>query len=186
MYVEPPSGQSLKTSTSASASRLTSASASRLTSASASASASTLGSSGGVSSPVRAPHAATSDAVYVSTGSATDGTPGDSFSMVKLDPVSLSRVAAWTVPAADRTAGDADFGSSPIVFNATVSGVLTQLVGACNKNGYFYAFRTGDFSAPLWRFNVGAATSDGGSACLAGGLGMGDGIERLFRHRVGV
>ena len=114
--------------------------------------------------------AATSDAVYVSTGSATDGTPGDSFSMVKLDPVSLSRVAAWTVPAADRTAGDADFGSSPIVFNATVSGVVTQLVGACNKNGYFYAFRTGDFSAPLWRFNVGAATSDGGSACLAGGL----------------
>lgn len=114
--------------------------------------------------------AATSDAVFITTGSAAATTPGDSFSIVRLDPTSLARVAVWTVPIADRTAGDADFGSSPIVFNATLNGVVTRLVGACNKDGFFYALRTGSFSAPLWRFKVGVATSDGGSACLAGGV----------------
>jgi outer membrane protein assembly factor BamB len=121
--------------------------------------------------------AATSDSVYITTGSAPNNTPGDSFSIVKLDPTSLSRLAAWTGPIADRAAGDADFGSSPIVFSATLNGVVTPLVGACSKDGYFTALRTGDFSAPLWRFKVGVATSDGGSACLAGGIFDG---ARLF------
>ena len=119
--------------------------------------------------------AATTDAVYITTGSA-DYDLGDSYSIVKLDPVSLARVAAWTVPISDRPDGDPDFGSSPIIFNATLNGVVTPLVGACNKNGYFYALRTDDFSAPVWRYKVGIGSSDGGSACLAGGVFDGSGL----------
>ncbi len=74
------------------------------------------------------------------------------------------------------TAGDPDFGSSPIVFTATINGASTTLVGSCNKNGIFYALRASDMTL-VWKRQIGTATSDGGDACI--GNGAFDG-RRLF------
>jgi outer membrane protein assembly factor BamB len=134
--------------------------------------------------------AATSDAVFVTTASTcTSGSPpatgctstnqeGDSYSLVRLDPVSLARKAVWKVPLAElKLAGDPDWGSSPVIFNATVNGTVTRLVGACHKNGYFYALPTASLSGPLWKRQVGSPTDDGGDGCLAGAIYDG---TRLF------
>lgn len=134
--------------------------------------------------------AVTSDAVFVTTGSTcSGGSPsssgctstnqaGDSYSIVRLDPVTLAKKAAWKVPAAELTlAGDPDWGSSPVIFNATVNGATTRLVGACHKNGFFYAVPTAALKGPMWKVQVGSPTSDGGSACLAAAIYDG---SRLF------
>jgi outer membrane protein assembly factor BamB len=134
--------------------------------------------------------AATTDAVFVTTGSTcSSGSPsstgctstnqeGDSYSLVRLDPSSLARVAAWKVPPTElHAAGDPDWGSSPVIFNATVNGTVTRFVGACHKNGIFYALPTASLSAPAWQRQVGTATSDGGDACLAAAINDG---TRLF------
>ena len=114
--------------------------------------------------------AVASTGVYIATASGGSQTSGDSYSVIRLDPVTLARLGGWIVPLAQQAAGDADFGSSPIVFHATVGGVDTELVGACNKDGLFYVFANGDMSAPLWSYQVGAASSDGGSSCLSSGI----------------
>jgi outer membrane protein assembly factor BamB len=134
--------------------------------------------------------AATSDAVFVTTGSTcSSGSPpetgctstnqeGDSYSLVRLDPTNLARRSAFKVPATElRLAGDPDWGSSPVIFNATINGTVTRLVGACHKNGYFYALRTANLSTPQWKRHVGTATDDGGDACLAAAIYDG---SRLF------
>jgi len=134
--------------------------------------------------------AVTTDGVFVTTGSTcSSGSPsstgcqptnqeGDSYSIVRLDPASLARQAAWKVPSAElHLAGDPDWGSSPVIFNATVNGTTTRLVGACHKNGYFYAVPTAGLKAPLWKRHVGTATDDGGEACLAAAIYDG---SRLF------
>jgi polyvinyl alcohol dehydrogenase (cytochrome) len=76
--------------------------------------------------------AASSQYVYVSTGNAatTTSKPYDTVSIVELRASTLARVAAFQVPSAQRLF-DADFGASPALFGT--------LVGACDKNGIFYA-----------------------------------------------
>jgi polyvinyl alcohol dehydrogenase (cytochrome) len=78
--------------------------------------------------------------VFVTTGNGdpSGGMPGDSFSIVGLDGKSLARLGAWTVPRADRVV-DSDFGASPTVWSVTSGNVRSTFVGACNKNGRFYA-----------------------------------------------
>jgi outer membrane protein assembly factor BamB len=144
--------------------------------------------SGSIGGGVWTSAAATSDAVFVTTGSTCPGPagsactagnqPGDSYSIVRLDPVTLARVAKFTPPPAElHLAGDPDWGSSPIVFNAVLGGTSTRLVGACSKNGFFYALRTGNLSTPVWKRQIGTPTDDGGNACLAAGIYDG---TRLF------
>ena len=116
-------------------------------------------------------------AVFASTGSADPGVTADSNSIVKLDPATLQELAVFHPPASDlNAAGDPDFGSSPIRFAAPIGGVPTDMVGACNKDGYFYALRTTDMSL-VWKRKIGTATADGGNSCI--GNGAFDG-ERLF------
>jgi outer membrane protein assembly factor BamB len=92
--------------------------------------------------------------VVVTTGNAKHG---DSESIVRLNGKTLAKEAIWTLPLNQQTF-DADFGSSPTFFNATLSGKPTEMVGACNKNGIFYALRRGNIAAgPVWEFRVGAA-----------------------------
>lgn len=89
--------------------------------------------------------------VFVSTGNSdpTGGQAGDSFSLVKLSGSTLARQALWTVPGENGT--DYDFGASPALFSATLGGTPTPMVGACNKNGSWYALRQGNLSAgPVW------------------------------------
>jgi outer membrane protein assembly factor BamB len=115
--------------------------------------------------------AATPKAIFATTGNANAGIAADAYSLVKLDPTTLVRSAKYTVPGADRVP-DSDFGASPVLFN----GDGTQLVGACNKGGYFYAVRTSDMSF-RWKLKVAQGSSGGSTACLAAGVWDG---TRLF------
>jgi hypothetical protein len=118
--------------------------------------------SGQVGASVWTSVAATSRSVFATTGNAPGG-GGDSYSVVRLDPNTLARQDAWTVPGVAGT--DDDFGASPTLFTATVGGVRTPMVAACNKNGVLYAWNQNHLSAgPLWSLPVSAGTGEG---CLA-------------------
>jgi polyvinyl alcohol dehydrogenase (cytochrome) len=96
--------------------------------------------------------------VFVTTG---NGPGGDPESVVRLAANGLGRQDAWQVPAGQR-GSDSDFGGSPTLFSATLGGVPTQMVGACNKNGTYYAWRQGNLSAgPVWQQAVGAPYTSG-------------------------
>jgi hypothetical protein len=118
--------------------------------------------------------------VWVTTASTTNGAAelGDSYSLVRLDGATLARLDAWQIPAAQRVY-DSDFGSSPVLIQAPLGGVPTDLVVACNKNGIFYAWRAYDVAAgPVWQRRVAFARRDGlNRLCLAAGVWDG---RRLF------
>ncbi len=121
--------------------------------------------------------------IWVSTGNANEGDdplqpatgtrPGDSYSIVRLDAATLTRTDRWRARNAVEPAGDHDFGASPTLFSGVVAGSSSNLVGACNKNGIFYALQRNQLSAgPVWRFRVGEPSTEAGAtsffdACLA-------------------
>jgi outer membrane protein assembly factor BamB len=98
--------------------------------------------------------------VWITTGNPDPNGHGiyRSYSIVRLSAATLAEQDWWTV-GATQTA-DSDFGSSPVLFPATVGGTKTLLVGACNKNGVFYAWRRGNLAAgPVWQRTVGSPNS---------------------------
>jgi polyvinyl alcohol dehydrogenase (cytochrome) len=96
--------------------------------------------------------------VFVTTG---NGPGGDSVSVVRLNADGLARQDAWQVPAGQH-GSDSDFGGSPTLFSATLGGTPTAMVGACNKDGIYYAWRQGDLHAgPAWQRTVGAPYTSG-------------------------
>ena len=106
--------------------------------------------------------------VYVTTGNGNfvGGAPGYSESIVRLDPQTLQPEDTFTVPAAQQVF-DSDFGGSATAWTATLGGVSTQMVGACNKNGYYYALNASNLAAgAVWEDQVGSVTGDN-TNCLA-------------------
>ena len=109
--------------------------------------------------------------VWVSTGNECDPTIntcpagnkiGHSLSIVHLSS-SLKFLQAWQVPGAAGHGHDWDFGSSPTLFGGT--GIPPE-VGACNKNGTYYALAASPLgSAPRWADTIGAPPS--GGQCIA-------------------
>jgi hypothetical protein len=74
--------------------------------------------------------------------------------------------AHWTVP--NISTLDDDFGSSPTLFRATINGVVTPMVGACDKNGYYYALSQKNLAAgPVWSDQLGTPAAEPNNACLA-------------------
>jgi hypothetical protein len=114
--------------------------------------------------------------VFATTGNAdqTAGAdPGDSFSIVRLNGTALQKEDIWTIPGLNGT--DKDFGASPTLFTGTINGTPSSLVGACNKNGRFYALRANNLAAgPIWIRRVGggmcfpAAVYDGSRLFVSG------------------
>ena len=103
------------------------------------------------SSPAAAPDG---QSVFVSTG---NGPAGDAVSIVRLNASTLAREDGWAIPKSEQ-AHDSDFGGSPTLFSATLSGKSVPMVGACNKNGTYYALKQNDLSAgPVWREQVGSS-----------------------------
>lgn len=106
--------------------------------------------------------------VFVTTGNGNEGQPttqGLSNSIVRLNPATLKPIAHWTVPGIATV--DDDFGGSPTLFTATLEGKATPMVGACNKNGVFYAWsQTALAAGPVWSDVVGVPATPN-SACLA-------------------
>jgi hypothetical protein len=89
--------------------------------------------------------------VYITTGNGDPDSLG--ISLIQLSP-SLSQQSIWAVPPA-QLGEDDDFGGSPGLWTAFIGGVRTAMVGACNKNGTFYAFKTSAISAgPVWQRTI--------------------------------
>ena len=103
--------------------------------------------------------------VYVSTGNALkhQERAGRSDSITRLNPSTLRAVGSFKVPTA-QVVRDGDFGASPTIFGS--------YVGACNKNGYFYALYRSTMRF-AWSHQVGAAAHEGMS-CLAAAAYDGD------------
>jgi hypothetical protein len=112
--------------------------------------------------------------VWASTGNECDPTIdtcpsgnriGDSNSLVHLSG-SLARLQAWQAAGTLGGGQDSDFGSSPTLFGA---GSPPPDVGACNKNGKYYALAANPLSAPIWSDQLGAAAG-ALSMCIASGV----------------
>jgi polyvinyl alcohol dehydrogenase (cytochrome) len=110
--------------------------------------------------------------VWVSTGNECDPTVntcpsgnqiGHSLSIVHLS-ASLALLQAWQAPGTAGNGQDWDFGSSPALLG---SGSPPPDVGACNKNGHYYALAASPLgNTPLWTDVIGSpANSD--NSCLA-------------------
>jgi len=122
--------------------------------------------------------AANPDGVWVTTGNAGTSGPGDAVSIVRLHLTTLARLDKWTVPTVERVP-DSDFGASPTLFTASPGGVEKDLVGACNKNGFFYTWDQATLSSgPVWKRRIGAGSS-GGAICIAAAV-WDDDRGRLF------
>lgn len=110
--------------------------------------------------------------VFTTTGNAQVGSqPTNAESIVRLAGSGLSLLDSWQVPATQRV-GDSDFGGSPTVFSADLSGTTTPMVGTCNKNGFYYAFRQNDLhDGPVWQQRIangyGTQPSPGGQCDAA-------------------
>jgi outer membrane protein assembly factor BamB len=115
--------------------------------------------------------AVTPTSVFVTTGNSYAPAQYAQNSIVRLDATTLVQKKIWTVPNAELIA-DPDFGGSPTPF--TAGG--TSMVGACNKNGIYYALRTSDLTQK-WKYKVTNGTPYGQRTCI--GAAAWDGT-RLF------
>jgi outer membrane protein assembly factor BamB len=96
--------------------------------------------------------------VYATTGNGPDRKPQlqNSESIIKLSATRLKLLGSFKVPKSQVTS-DGDFGGSPVFFG--------NYVGACNKNGVFYALRQASMKLAWWKR---IATASGGTGeCLA-------------------
>ena len=112
---------------------------------------------GTVGASVWSSQASNGNYVWVTTGNPdpTGTTIDDAYSIVRLLASTLAKQDKWTAPLGQ--AADLDFGSSPTLFAASLGGVETPMVGACNKNGRYYAWRRWNLAAgPVWSRLVGA------------------------------
>lgn len=100
--------------------------------------------------------------VIATTGNAkAPGQQPYSQSIVELNGQTLSLMGGWEVPTAQAVT-DSDFGASPTQFTADLDGTPTLMIGACNKNGIYYALRASDPSAgPVWEDQIVQSSSFG-------------------------
>jgi polyvinyl alcohol dehydrogenase (cytochrome) len=106
-------------------------------------------------------------AVYVTTGNGAKNSKSKGFAIIRIGLPLAHQLGIWTVPAAERVT-DSDFGGSPGIWTASIGGTPTEMVGACNKNGIFYALRASDLSAgPVWQSQIGNPYPMGPGECNA-------------------
>lgn len=116
--------------------------------------------SGVVGGSVWSSAAARAPYVFLSTGNGVDGARRlyGTESVIELRASSLAKVASFRPPASQRLF-DTDFGASPALFGS--------LVGACNKNGIFYALHVPSMEL-AWERRVAASPGQtGGARCIA-------------------
>lgn len=89
-------------------------------------------------------------------------------SIVRLNGSTLALEDAWQIPSSLRV-NDGDFGASPTLFTGSINGVQTQLVGVCNKDGYYYALNPAQLAAgPVWQHQM--SQGGGGDECDAAAI----------------
>jgi len=96
--------------------------------------------------------------VFITTGDDNAASTQDATSIVKLAEGTLTRLDGYQIPG---LAGlNLDFNASPTLFMAGT----TPMVGACDKNGVFYALQQADLSAPVWTQQLGIPPTPGSLA----------------------
>jgi hypothetical protein len=119
---------------------------------------------------------ATNGNIFVGTGNDLPPTPsnaGTSESIVELNGTNLHQLGFWQLPLSQQPSDDDDFGASVSLFTAVLPGTTkpTAMVGACNKNGVYYALKQGDLAAgPVWQTrvaNVNTGNNGMSPACLS-------------------
>ena len=116
--------------------------------------------------------------VFATTGNAPgDPTVVNKFSVVRLDPNTLKKMARFQVPPKEQIK-DSDFGHGGTLFSATISGKVVKMIGACDKNGIFYALRRGSLRL-VWKRRIGDPWSIGGMSGQCGVASAWDG-KRLY------
>jgi len=91
----------------------------------------------------------TDGSVYFVTGDHTSCSTPEPYAdaIVKLRSSDLSYVSSWQVPPPRH-----EFGSTPTLFQATIGGVVHNLVGVASKDGNYYAFdRQAINLGPAWQ-----------------------------------
>jgi outer membrane protein assembly factor BamB len=117
------------------------------------------------STPVAGPDG--SIIVTTGNGPASGTSPEWDDSIVKLNGSNMSLENAWEIPKSQQIL-DGDFGASATVFTADLDGTTTKMVGACNKNGIFYALKENDLSAgPVWQDTINVPYSGAGGLCVS-------------------
>jgi outer membrane protein assembly factor BamB len=114
------------------------------------------------------PAIASDGSVLITTGNAENGAlVGDAQSIVRLDGNTLHRIDGYQLVTGT---SNSDFGGSPTVFSAKLGGVATPMVGACNKDGNYYAWKLNALSAgPVWQVNLASHQNTTGD-CDAGAI----------------
>jgi polyvinyl alcohol dehydrogenase (cytochrome) len=111
--------------------------------------------------------------VFVGTGNVLPPTApneGTSESIVELSGTKLSQLGVWQLPLAEQPSNDDDFGASVSLFSALLPGTAkpTPMVGACNKNGVYYALKQDDLAAgPVWQTQIAAIGTNMEAGCLS-------------------
>jgi outer membrane protein assembly factor BamB len=102
--------------------------------------------------------AATGD-VYFATGNAGSCGSAEPLALAVVQAnSSLKLIGSWQVPSKNVPNNDSDFGSTPTLFHASISGAVHQMVGLANKNGIYYAFdRSAVSHGPLWQKRIASA-----------------------------
>lgn len=95
--------------------------------------------------------------IYLATGNDGGCSSPEPLSeaIVEIRASNLGLLNSWSVPVGARNA-DSDFGATPILFSVPAShGHATEMVGAVNKNGIFYAFKAGHLrNGPVWEEQI--------------------------------
>ncbi|MCI4361924.1 MAG: PQQ-binding-like beta-propeller repeat protein [Thermoplasmata archaeon] len=87
--------------------------------------------------------------IYVTTGNPPNATDGTNYTqaMIAVNATTLAVESYWDVPA-NESIFDGDFGATPTLFQDRAG---APLVGAINKNGFFYTLnRTNLSKGPVW------------------------------------
>jgi outer membrane protein assembly factor BamB len=120
---------------------------------------------GKVGASVWSSQASDGKSVWLTTGNPNPHgtTIDDSYSVVRLAASTPAKQDKWTVPSLHQT-DDLDFGSTPTLFSNSAS---TKLVGACNKNGVYYAWRQSNLAGgPVWSAQVAGSELSGQGFCI--------------------
>jgi outer membrane protein assembly factor BamB len=107
--------------------------------------------------------------VFITTGDDNGASTNDSTAIVKLAEGTLTRLAGYQIPGL--VGKNMDFNASPALF---IDGG-TPAVGACDKNGVFYARKQSDMSA-LWQDTLGIPPAVD-SLAFCGGSGVYNGSD---------
>lgn len=105
--------------------------------------------------------------VTTGNGYKKSGEPLYDDSVVALNPDTLAVDDHWQVPVSQQI-NDGDFGASPTTWTATINGTPTPMIGACDKNGQYYALAQDNLSAgPVWQATITVPYPGGAKECAS-------------------